>query len=266
MRVKALCQSAIREVHKCAFLRPMPEKVAIYLHEIHKDEFSNFEEFVRYWKDQDYAFVNARDYVAAQGRRVLYLSFDDNFRSWLDTLPLFDELDVKATFFINTSPIRDRVSQDEIDVFFERIAYENGAARTQTLSASEICEIANRGHTIGCHSHSHHNLSELTDEQARSEILQCKTILEEILGGEVRDFAYPYGMRRHFNEALREYCTEIGLTTVSNGIPGMLHDTVRPDSIHRSPWRFDRPIHYNVQNLKIDSRFMERLTGRTAAV
>lgn len=266
MGVKALCQSAIREVHKCAFLRPVPEKVAIYLHEIHKSDDSKFAEFARYWKDQGYTFVNARDYVAAQGRRVLYLSFDDNFRDWLDTLALFDTLDVTATYFINTAPIRGRGSQDEINLFFERIAYGNGATRPKTLSASEIREIADRGHTVGCHSHSHHNLSELPEEQAKSEILQSKTILEEILGSKVRDFAYPYGMRRHFNESLRRYCMEIGFSTVSNGIPGMLHAAVTPDSIHRSTWRFDRSIQYNVQNLKIDNRVMERFTGRTAAI
>ncbi len=266
MNVKALCQSAIREVHKCAFLRPLPQKVAIYLHEIHETEFAEFEAFLRYWKDQGYSFVNARDYVAAEGRRVIYLSFDDNFRNWLETFSLFDDLDVKATFFINTAPIRDRASPCDIDGFFNRIAYNSGGAWPETLSTAEIAEIAARGHTVGCHSHNHHNLSTLPEDQAKSEIRQSKTILEDILGGEVFDFAYPYGMRRHFNESLRRYCREIGFATVSNGIPGMLHDPVRADSIHRSAWRFDQSIDYNLQNLKIDSRIMERLTGRTAAV
>lgn len=266
MKAKALCQSTIRAVHKFALSRPVPEKVAIYLHQVHKGEYAQLESFVRHWKDQGYAFVNARDYVAAQGRRVLYLSFDDNFHSWLDITSLLDDLQVKATFFINTLPIRDQASQDDIDTFFDRICYDNGSTMPGTLSTSEICEISDRGHTVGCHSHSHHNLADLPEKQARSEILRSKKILEEILGGKICDFAYPYGMRRHFNEELRKYCIEIGFSTVSNGIPGMLQAAVRPESIHRSTWRFDRSIRYNIQNLKIDSRFMERLTGRTAVV
>ena len=57
--------------------------------------------------------------------------------------------------------------------------------------------------TIGAHTHSHPNLRHLTKENARSEILFSKRLLEEKLSHSIEHFAYPFGTK---NEAdVREF-------------------------------------------------------------
>ena len=95
--------------------------------------------------------------------------------------------------------------------------------------------------------------------------MRAQEVLTEVLGHPIRHFSYPYGMRRHFNDQLYAYCSDIGIETVATGIPAMLHSRSRKP-IHRSPWRFGQSLQYNLVNLKIDGSYFERLTGRAAAV
>ena len=62
------------------------------------------------------------------------------------------------------------------------------------LSESQIVELSQEPLcTIGCHTVSHPHLNLLAEEQQYSEIKQCKEWLEQMLGGPISYFAYPYG-------------------------------------------------------------------------
>ncbi|TAK31702.1 MAG: polysaccharide deacetylase family protein, partial [Myxococcaceae bacterium] len=87
------------------------------------------------------------------------------------------------------------------------------------------------GHTVGCHTHSHKMLTSLSFDEACTEIATCKNVLESILRTEIAHFSYPFGMRRHFNEPLREFCKKIGFRTVAN--------TTLSDSQRRIPLEAD---------------------------
>ncbi|HSB13722.1 MAG TPA: glycosyltransferase [Bryobacteraceae bacterium] len=87
-----------------------------------------------------------------------------------------------------------------LDGFLEWEGIEPGVRETHsTLSATELVELA-RGDLIeiGSHTFTHALLDALPEAQQRAEIVQSKAGLEEILGGRVDHFAYPYG---HYNEA-----------------------------------------------------------------
>lgn len=263
MSLKRTVQATIRGFHKLVAMRDAPEKLALYFHELEEHQYEGFSDCIAYWKSQGYRCVGASEFLNGQGGKLLFVSFDDNFNSWHRALPLLAKLDVKATFYMNTLPIRGKADPAEIEDFFDRIGHKGERA---TLSEGEIREIATAGHFIGCHSHSHFDLGSVSEEVAKTEIQISKEILEDLLQRKVADFSYPFGMRRNFTERLRDYCFQIGFETICNAIPGRLHEAPRSRYINRTPWDFTQSMPYNIDNMKIDGRMFERFTGRSAVV
>jgi peptidoglycan/xylan/chitin deacetylase (PgdA/CDA1 family) len=253
-------QSIIRKVHVELLSRPLPPRIALYLHEVEAETRSAFREMVEYLKDLEYRCVTPAVFLDATDQ-VAFLSFDDNYRSWYTALPLFADLGVVVTFYVNTCAFRDRASSAEINAYFDRLHFHG---ERLPLSVAELREIAAAGHVIGAHGHSHRALAALPGAEARAEIATSKKLLEDLLGQEVAHFSYPYGMRRHFNEDLRAFCLSIGFRTIANAIPGMQFAGQRACQIQRSIWRLNAPMHVNLENLCADGRLFERLTGRSA--
>lgn len=259
--MKRALQRVIRGLHVRLLDRGLPGRVGIYGHDTPEETWDGIRAMVAHFRGLGYRFVGPGDFVTA-GEPCAFLSFDDNYHSWYRALGLLDELDVRATFYVNTIAFGDRSSQAIIDAYFDRIACRTGR---QPLTTVQLQEIASRGHTIGCHTHSHSVLSRLRVQEAREEIRRSKDELEAILGSPIRHFAYPFGMRRHFTDELRGYCTQLGLT-VANATLGLQHADQRLDSIQRSRWDFARSITYNVENLCVDGRAFVRLTGRSPVI
>ncbi len=61
------------------------------------------------------------------------------------------------------------------------------------LRRNELRELVKSGHTIGCHSHNHPDLTVLSMAEVHREVVVSKRILEDALGERVRAFCYPYG-------------------------------------------------------------------------
>lgn len=260
--LKFFAQSLVRKAHLLAFRRSLPTRVAIFMHELPESSWPILRELVPYFKEHGYSFVDPDGFRAPRDERRVFLSFDDNFREWHRALPLFEKLGVHATFYVNSQPMRDLASAVEIDAYFDRIEHTGERA---TMTVAELREVAAAGHTIGHHTHSHFVLSALTVEEAQAEIRRGKETLEDWLATEVRHFSYPYGMRRHFSDALKQYCWALGCPTISTGIGSRLHEEPDVRLIHRTVWRLDRSLEHNVQNLEIDGRVWSQLTGRNAA-
>ncbi len=252
----------IRSAHVRFLARALPKKLAIYFHEFERGKWGEFEKCVRHFQDHGYSSASAEEFASdTSGRRLLFISFDDNFAGWHAALPLFDRLGISVTCFTNTLPIRGDCSREDLAEFMRRIDYRGGDS---TLTRAQIKEIAEGGHTIGCHSHSHHPLVQLSEARWHSEIVVSKHVLEDLLEREVVDFSYPYGMRRFFSGRLRKYCVSAGFRTISTGIPGLqIRNVVNPLEIHRTRWRLDRCLDENLEDLAVDGRIFERITGRS---
>jgi peptidoglycan/xylan/chitin deacetylase (PgdA/CDA1 family) len=196
---------------------------------------------------------------------VCFISFDDNYRSWLQTLPILQKYQATATFYVNSWPFRDRVSKTEVDHYIGRLRQPNIASqRETTLSTAELKEIAAAGHVIGAHTHTHPVLTAISNDAACEEIRICKEELGALLSRSPAHFAYPYGMRRHFSRSLRRYCGSIGFRTIANAIPCMQYARSRPDNLYRSIWFLEQPLAFNLDNVCIDGRVFSSLTGRSA--
>jgi peptidoglycan/xylan/chitin deacetylase (PgdA/CDA1 family) len=186
---------------------------------------------------------------------------DDNYRSWYQARRLFDRLNVRVTFYVNTLPFECAEGSREMEDYYRRLD-DSGPRAPVTREALRVLHAD--GHTIGAHTHSHPVLTGLPPAEARREITRSKELLEDILGCPIIHFAYPYGMRRHFSESLRSTCLAEGFSTVANGIPALLHGPQLPERIQRSFWHLDRSLEHNLINLRIDGRLFERVTGRSA--
>lgn len=261
-RAAAAVRSGIRALHAFALNRPVGPRVAIYLHQLEPVQWGAFRECMSHFIALGYRTVSAPLFVAPGDDRRLFVSFDDNFRDWHRALPLFEDLGITATFYVNTLPFRDVADRAVISAYLGRLAM---AGEHETLTRSELREIHAAGHSIGCHSHSHVNLARLPRADWDSEIRRSKDILESLLGSRITDFAWPYGMRRYFTPALRNYCVGIGFETITNAISGCQAIAADdPLNIYRTDWRLDRDLSHNLANLAIDARLYARLTGRSA--
>jgi len=260
MKPKRIIQGAIRAVHKFALSRQLPDQLGIYFHALSPEDHPKFKQVVEYFIEQGYAAVGPTGFFESSGRR-LFLSFDDNFRSWHDLLPLLDELDVVATFYTNSGVFQDASTAEERRAYFDRLNYHGERI---TLTTSQLREIRAAGNVIGAHTHRHFDLGALPVDQAKKEIITSKKALEDVLGEEVSDFSFPFGMRRNFSEELRTFCLASGFQTVADATPGMQYAGQRKQQIHRSVWHFEKDFDYNLQNVLIDGSMFEKRTGRSA--
>jgi peptidoglycan/xylan/chitin deacetylase (PgdA/CDA1 family) len=215
-------------------------------------------------KDEGYRFGDPEEFIAASGK-ICFISFDDNYRSWLRILPILEKHRARATFYVNSWPFRDRVSASEVEYYISRRRQTNTASSGETtLSTTELQEIASAGHVIGAHTHTHPVLTAISFAAACEEIRVCRDELGALLPRPPEHFAHPYGMRRHFSTSLRRYCRSVGFKTIANAIPCMQYARSRPDNLHRSPWFLEQPLAFNLDNLRIDGRVFSFLTGRSA--
>ena len=267
--MKAQILDLIRHGHLRYAKRDLPSRLAIYFHELETSQWPAFTEALTYFQDQGYRFADPQSFVnGASGEKLLFVSFDDNFRNWHHGLEVMDKCGATCTFYVNSGYFRDIASQDAISNYFDRIDYSGDVdhpGKRQTLSTSELREIAERGHTIGCHTHSHPVLSQTPQASWFDEIVTSNKILEDLVGRKISDFSFPFGMRRHFSSALRFYCATNGFRTIATGISGQQHVTkIDPLQIHRTGWKFELSLEDNIANLQIDSRLYARLSGRSA--
>lgn len=260
--LKKALQTIIAGGHRTFSASRLPDRVAIYFHELEPHQHERFTAAIEALRALGYRDATIEQYLdPPNGEKLFFVSFDDNYRSWHASRGVFDALQLRATFYVNTLPLRERSDETTIAAYFDRIRFSGDR---QTLSEGELLALARDGHTIGCHSHSHFMLSSLAPAHWADEIDRSKHILEDLVGAAVVHFAYPFGMRRCFSPQLDAYCRSIGFRSVAAATPGMLHAPVRPDAlIQRSGWRFDDNPDRNLTDLRIDGRLFERLTGRS---
>jgi peptidoglycan/xylan/chitin deacetylase (PgdA/CDA1 family) len=260
--VKEIVQRGIQRLHHAFLDKGLPRQVALYFHTLAERDRPAFAAAVRWFVAQGYRLAACPlDFLRDDPQPVLWVSFDDNFHDWAEARPLFDELGVRATFYVNTGVFRDRVPAETLRRFIRSI---EGTGAERTLTTDELRALRADGHVIGAHTHTHPVLSRIAPARARAEILRSKVELETILGEPVQHFAYPYGLRRYFDDQLISYCKSIGFETVARAIPALQHAPQDPWEIHRHGWRFNRSLDENINDLRVDGQFFERLTGRSA--
>jgi hypothetical protein len=96
--------------------------------------------------------------------------------------------------------------------------------------------------SFGSHTVTHPILSKLNSREARSEIQNSKTAIEEKLSSPVKTFAYPGGKSEDFNEATKEALREAGYVCALTAIFGANRiDQDRLELRRGTPWEQHLP-------------------------
>jgi peptidoglycan/xylan/chitin deacetylase (PgdA/CDA1 family) len=241
---------------------PLSTRIALYFHSLESADWEGFTRVVEFFStEHDYRTTDPLQFLAQSSDRRLFISFDDNYRTWYEARRLFDRLRIRVTFYVNTLPFECALGSPEMENYYRRLRHTGAHV---PLTSEDLRALHEDGHTIGAHTHSHPMLTAIPEEDARQEIRRSKQVLEEIVSMPVVHFAYPYGMRRHFSESLRAACLAQGFSTIAAGTPAMLYSPQVPERLQRSPWSLQDTLQHNVANLRVDGRLFERITGRSA--
>jgi peptidoglycan/xylan/chitin deacetylase (PgdA/CDA1 family) len=114
--------------------------------------------------------------------RTVVVTFDDGYEDFYEhALPALLDFGIKATVYVTSGFLRE---------------FDDGTAAAacgRMMDVTQLQYAADAGTEIGGHTHSHPELDTLRHADARDEIERCKSLLTEVLGREIRSFAYPYG-------------------------------------------------------------------------
>lgn len=115
--------------------------------------------------------------------KAITFSFDDGVKQDKRLIELLNKYHIKATFNLNSACFGSK------DIYmFEGVRPIN----RDRFNATEIKELY-ENHEVASHTLHHHNLTLLTDEEIVDEVEKDRQALSEIVGYEVKGFAYPCG-------------------------------------------------------------------------
>ncbi len=143
--------------------------------------------------------------------RVVGITMDDGYLSNLThALPVLTQFGFSATCYA-VSGLLGRANQWDESL---------GISQARLMSPFEIKAWVDAGMEIGSHTCSHADLTQLTLEEVRHELVQSKADLENHLQQPVTQFCYPYGHFLPAHEALVSQAGYVSATTTMRGRAG----------------------------------------------
>lgn len=164
---------------------------------------SRFLSHLRRLIDDGFEFIDEHEYLEALDRpshghaKQLLLTFDDGYeavhRMFLDHLA---PRGIPLLVFL-VAGFAGRHNDWDLTL---------GRRRFRHLSWDEVRQMAAAGASVGSHGLAHVDLTRVSDERARREIVDSKRIIEGEVGVPVRSFSYPFGrydarVKRHVERA-----------------------------------------------------------------
>ncbi len=146
---------------------------------------------MKYLSDAGYVAMTLRELVAMLKSETLLpvkpvvLTFDDGFRNfYTEAFPVLSEFNFKVTVFLVT---------DFCGKYNDWPGNPSQLPRSELLSWQEDRELNEYGIEFGSHTRTHQDLTKLTPEKVKAEIIESKTAIANALGREAVTFAYPFG-------------------------------------------------------------------------
>ncbi|MFQ5500847.1 MAG: polysaccharide deacetylase family protein [Phycisphaerae bacterium] len=121
----------------------------------------------------------------ASPKKPVVMTFDDAYASVFDEArPLLEERGIRAAVFVPTGSIGQA---------FGGNTREGSGPAMPSMTKDQLVFLRDAGWAIGSHSVSHIAFSRLSNEDAKRELVDSKSCLEDLLGSSVSMFAFPYG-------------------------------------------------------------------------
>lgn len=142
-----------------------------------------------------------------QQGKVVGITFDDGYQNNLvHALPALKADGFTATCYGVSSMLGGTNAWDEGKV-----------AQKPLMTQQDWMTWYGAGMDVGSHTQTHANLTELSDEAARQQIVQSKDELQQMLGTEVRHFCYPYGWFKPKHEDMVRAAGYVTATSTRRG-------------------------------------------------
>ncbi len=127
---------------------------------------------------------------------------------------------IRRIFLVSTAEEKRRYESELLDwAGLER----EGRKDRRIMTSEEIRRTAEKeGISIGAHTVTHAALKTLSVSEQRSEILESKKFLEQIIGKEVTLFSYPFGTRDEYSDDTVQLVKEIGFEKAVVAYPAAL--------------------------------------------
>jgi peptidoglycan/xylan/chitin deacetylase (PgdA/CDA1 family) len=145
-----------------------------------------FRRHLEYLRRLGYESLSAETLLSAQPlpAKPVVITFDDGYRCLHElALPALAECGFQATVFLVTTGIGGTN-------YWEAAV---GDVPEPMLGPVEIAELRAAGVSFGSHTLSHRHLTELSDQEVRTELGESRARLAELLETPCRTLAYPYG-------------------------------------------------------------------------
>jgi peptidoglycan/xylan/chitin deacetylase (PgdA/CDA1 family)/GT2 family glycosyltransferase len=166
-------------------------------------------------------YVDYRERNRLPPARSVAITFDDGYVDNAElALPMLRRRDMPATFFVVTGAAGKVNWWDEGGELLGR----------RLLSSAGVRALHEAGMTIGAHTVSHPQLTELDSDAAEREIVESRAQLARELGSPVRHFAYPHGKSSpELVQRVRRagFATACGVKPGANGVAVPTHDLRR---------------------------------------
>ncbi|WP_246114738.1 polysaccharide deacetylase family protein [Rubripirellula tenax] len=134
---------------------------------------------------------------------AMSITFDDGYRDNCEfALPLLIQRGIPCTYFVTTCNVRGQMPFPHDVKSGEPLAVN---------TVQQIRELSDAGVEIGCHTRQHVDFSKVHDQATvRDEVVRAKSELEQMIGREVRYFAFPFGLPAQLTQAAIEAVSEAG--------------------------------------------------------
>ena len=155
--------------------------------------------------------------------KVVGITLDDGYQSNVShALPILKQYGFSATCYV----VSGRLGQhNEWDAAL-------GMAKAALMGVEEMRAWVDAGMEVGSHTCSHADLSQLSLAEARHELLQSKSDLENLLQKPVTQFCYPYG---HFSPEHEVLVSQAGYEAATTTHRGRACATDRMTALPRVP-------------------------------
>ena len=195
----------------------LPRISSIYFHDPSPEL---FEMVVKWYVKHHYRFISLaelRQLLEAKSNpndHLVFISFDDGWRSNLDLLPICEKYNAPITVFVATEPLvsgnywweyvekkydsaaKEALKKKTETEFYEELSQLKAETKLKrsAMTVEELKEFAKHPLvTIQSHTVNHPIITNLTDETLQMELVESKRQLEELTGDTIDVFSYPNG-------------------------------------------------------------------------